>query len=94
MLLPRYHFHLRRDRDSPDNEGCELSGLDDARGIAARYLGALIADSGSALFNDGDWHLDVTDHRGLILFTGQVAGFSSSAVCSSGRCQAAASHSL
>ena len=92
--MPRYYFHLRGDRNTPDREGCELPGLDDAQQIAARYLGSLIADAGPALFENSDWHLDVTDDCGLILFTAQVAGFSSSAVCSPGRGQAVASHSL
>jgi hypothetical protein len=89
--LSRYQFNLHGDHNTPDQDGCELPCMDDARGIAARYLGALIADAGPTLFENDDWHLDVTDDRGLILFTARVAGFSSAAFGSSSKTRAAAS---
>ena len=66
--MPRYHFNLHDDGVLTGGEGVDLPDLDAARRIAAEFFGAVITDAGAAFFLGGDWRLEVTDERGLILF--------------------------
>jgi hypothetical protein len=66
--MPRYHFNLSDGRSIPDLEGSELPDLASARREAARYAGQLLQDDPQAVWDGGEWVLEVTDARGLLLF--------------------------
>ncbi|WP_417158950.1 DUF6894 family protein [Sphingomonas panaciterrae] len=64
----RYFFHIvHRSRDQ-DVEGIELSGPPSARRHAITYLADTIRSEPS-LLDDHDLRVEVTDERGLLLFS-------------------------
>jgi len=67
--MPRYHFNVHDGTDLPDVEGTELPSLDHARREAVRYSGCLLRDHADAFWTGEEWRMDVTDERGLILFS-------------------------
>lgn len=67
--MPRYHFNVHDGKDIPDTDGAELADLDAARVYAAQYASALLREQMEAFWKGDKWHIDVTDHRGLALFT-------------------------
>ena len=67
--MPRYHFHVHDGRDFPDEIGDKLPDLDAARAMAVKLSGDCLRDHGCDFWNDEEWAMDVTDRRGLILFS-------------------------
>lgn len=67
--MPRYFFNIQKDNHVPDNVGVELKDLAEARTEAVRLMGEDLKDHPNALWNDEQWHVQVSDERGLILFT-------------------------
>ena len=67
--MPRYHFNIRDDAPARDVNGAELSGLAAARVEAVRLAGDLLRDRAVTFWDDEEWRLDVTNARGLLLFT-------------------------
>lgn len=70
--MPRYFFHLHDGIDRRDPEGSELPDLDAARCEAVCLAGCLMRDNVHEMLKGKDWHLDVEDERGLILFQVEV----------------------
>jgi hypothetical protein len=73
--VPRYHFNVHDGVSLPDPDGTELATLDAARVEAVRLAGQLLLDSGEEFWSNGDWKVDVTNDRGLILFTLMFSAF-------------------
>ncbi len=67
--MPRYFFHIRKDSHKPDTVGVELANTSAAHIEAARVMGKELSENPEAFWNDEEWHIEVTDDRGLILFT-------------------------
>lgn len=67
--MPRYHFNVRDGVSAPDPEGTELSGLAEAERCAVKLSGDLLSDDPDRFWTGEEWHMDVTDDRGLILFS-------------------------
>ena len=67
--MPRFHFNVRDGSDHPDLEGCELPDIEEARMHAARYAGDLLAGDPKTFWDGTDWRMEVTDEKGLILFS-------------------------
>lgn len=67
--MARYFFQVHDGKDYPDEEGLELPSLGAVRERAVRYAGELLMVSGSNFWDGHDWSMDVTDDRGLTLFT-------------------------
>ena len=67
--MPRYHFHVHDGRAFPDEDGTELPDIDTARSQAIRLMGQMLTDSPETFWNGEEWHLDVSDERGLTLFS-------------------------
>ena len=65
--MPLYHFNVYDGRSDLDTEGSELANAGAARREGIRLTGAIL-DLEPDRFDDGKWRLEVTDHRGLILF--------------------------
>ncbi len=60
--MPRYYFHIEDGYSQPDNEGTELSGLDEAHTEAIRLAGAILRDGGGDHLWGGElWQLIVAD---------------------------------
>ncbi len=66
--MPRYHFNVSDGQDMPDLDGHELPDLESARNEAVALAGALLKDHGQKFWSGQTWHMDVTDHTGLLLF--------------------------
>jgi hypothetical protein len=62
--MPRYFFHFRDGELLFDNEGTELSGLEEARTQAVVASGEMLRDHGAKFWSDRDWHMWVTDDLG------------------------------
>ena len=67
--MPRFHFNVHDGTNIPDVEGAELPNLDAARREAVKLSGALLRDHADQFWTGEQWTMDVTDERGLILFS-------------------------
>lgn len=67
--MPRYHFNIHDGDDLPDIDGIELRDLAAARVEAVRLSGDCLRDHAHRFWDGDEWQMEVTDHRGLILFT-------------------------
>jgi hypothetical protein len=66
--VPRYFFHVFDGQTLPDREGTELPDYNHARREAISYAGKLLDDDASRIGLGEDWHMEVVDEAGLILF--------------------------
>ncbi len=66
--MPRYFFNIHKDHHTPDSTGADLADLEQARVQAARVMAQEMTDHPGDFWNDEEWHIEVTDQRGLILF--------------------------
>ena len=78
--MPQYFFHVRKDSHRPDEVGLDLADAEAARRQAALALAEEMKDHPDQIWNDEEWHVEVTDDRGLILFTLYSAAFQAAAV--------------
>lgn len=67
--MPRYHFNVHDGTSVPDDEGMELPSLKSARSEAVKLAGALLTDQYETFWNGHEWHMEVTDSEGTVLFT-------------------------
>lgn len=58
----------------------DMKNKEEARVEAAKRIGGLLLEHAGKLWVDEDWHMDVTDDRGLILFVITVSAMQSAAV--------------
>jgi hypothetical protein len=68
-----FHFQVRTVTHVMLTEAAELVGTEEARVEAARRIGELLKQHANELWTDGEWQMDVTDGRGLILFVIQIS---------------------
>jgi hypothetical protein len=61
------------------SDSVELDDLERARIEAACRVGELLKVHASAIWSDKEWHMDVTDNAGLILFAIQISAMKTSA---------------
>ena len=66
--MPRFHFNVYDGISFPDPRGVELAGWQEARLEAVRYLGEILQHDTKRLALGRDWHMEVTDAVGLVLF--------------------------
>jgi hypothetical protein len=66
--MPRFHFNVHDGYSKSDHEGTELPDWKAARTEAIRLAGMLILDEAERIAREPDWHMDVADEQGLILF--------------------------
>lgn len=66
--MPRYFFHVYDGFSTRDNEGTELLDIFEAQEEAIRLSGALLSELGAKFWDGTDWHLEVTDEAGRVLF--------------------------
>lgn len=66
--MPRFYFNVRDGISCLDTEGIELPDWQAARIKAIRLAGRIIRDDAQRIALGEDWHIEVTDYTGLILF--------------------------
>ncbi len=66
--MPRFHFNIYDGTSELDPEGTELPDYAEARVEAMRLAGEILKSTAHRLALGEDWHLEVTDERGLVLF--------------------------
>jgi hypothetical protein len=66
--VPRFHFNVRDGTNIPDPKGTELADIRAARTEAVKLAGRLLLDEPDTFWEGSDWHVEVTDDRGVILF--------------------------
>ena len=66
--MPHYHFNVYDGIELLDRKGIELPDTNFARREAIRYAGTLLEDGAAKDSLGEEWRMEVTDHRGLILF--------------------------
>lgn len=67
--MPIYYFDVADADPASLGDGIELGSQADARAMALRYAGALLADKSPSFWLNGDMVLTVSDARRLSLFT-------------------------
>ena len=66
--MPVYHFNVRDGANIPDPDGTHLPDLRSARVEAVKLAGRLLMDEPESFWEGSNWHVEVTDHSGVILF--------------------------
>lgn len=66
--MSRFHFNVYDGISALDDEGTELADPQQARLRAIRLSGEILGDDYERLTADVDWHMEVTDETGLILY--------------------------
>ena len=77
--MARYHFQVRTESHVALAETAEFPNATAARIEAARRIGILLYDHAHQIWVDEDWQMDVTDEKGLILFTISISAMESAA---------------
>lgn len=85
--MARFHFQVRTKSHVAHTEVADLPGMEEARTEAARRVGMLLTEHAKRIWVDEDWQMDVTDDRGLILFTIHIAALTAPAALSGKRPQ-------
>ena len=71
--MPRYFFNTRNGHNFPDHEGTDLDDLSAARLAALRFAGEILKEEGEDFWRTSEWHLDVSDESGSVLFSVDVS---------------------
>ena len=66
--MPRYHFNVYDGVNVLDGRGTLLPSMQKARESAVDMAGAIIGESAGSLEPGSEWHMDVTDPAGLVLY--------------------------
>lgn len=66
--MPRFHFNIYDGVSETDQEGTELPDWWTARVEAIAFAGVIFKDEARRLALGEDWHMEVTDEAGLVLF--------------------------
>ncbi|WP_208642313.1 DUF6894 family protein [Methylobacterium terrae] len=66
--MPRFYFHVFDSAAVLDPEGAELPNWQDAQSHAIRYMGEILQSNAKLIDWHDDFHMDVTDKTGLLLF--------------------------
>jgi hypothetical protein len=65
----RYFFNLAGAVRDPDNEGCELANIAEARIAATRFAGEYLRDRPEIIWFGEEFRVEVSDSSGLLLTT-------------------------
>ncbi|ONF47969.1 DUF6894 family protein [Methylobacterium radiotolerans] len=66
--MPRFYFNIYDGVSLLDDTGTELSDWREARIEAIRLAGEIFRDDAQRIALGEDWHIEVTDEHGLVLF--------------------------
>jgi hypothetical protein len=67
--MPRYHFHVTRGHEVPDQEGTDLASLPMARCHAVKLMADVLCGSPEAYWEHENFQVVVTDETWMTLFT-------------------------
>jgi hypothetical protein len=67
-FVPRFHFNIYDGVSMLDREGMELTDWHEARLEAIRRAGEILKQDADRIALGEDWHMEVTDDTGLVLF--------------------------
>lgn len=67
--MPRYFFNTNGLGSFSDQDGSELADLQAACSEASRLAGEILKYEGEAFWQIREWHLDVSDESGSVLFS-------------------------
>ena len=62
--MPRYFFHVIDGKELPDNVGTVLANVDEVRAEAIVLSGAMLKESATTFWNNGQWQVRVEDEAG------------------------------
>jgi len=62
--MPRYFYHVQDGSNFVDEDGTELSGVEEARTQAVIAAGEALKDHAAKFWNSGDWFMNVVDENG------------------------------
>jgi arginine/ornithine N-succinyltransferase beta subunit len=68
-----YHFDILDAGPSIPCDGQEMSSLDEARRIALKYAGSVLAEQNPSFWQQGKWQMTVSDARRIPLFSISVS---------------------
>ena len=77
--MAKYYFHTEDGQCFPDEDGIELSGIEEAKSTAVEVLVEALKGKPEVIWHTGDWRVIVTDEANLIQFQIQVMVVSSPA---------------
>lgn len=77
--MAKYHVNVRTESHIATSLEVEKADLTALRIELACFVGELLKDHAELLWEDQDWRVDVTDERGLILYTIEIAASDSAA---------------
>jgi hypothetical protein len=83
--MPRYFFNVYDGRSAIDREGIDLPDRDHARREAIRLSGNILYDESQRVSLSEEWHMEVVDEQGLILFRFDFTTTVSAAISASSR---------
>ncbi|WCS28588.1 hypothetical protein LOK46_32300 (plasmid) [Methylobacterium sp. NMS14P] len=66
--MSRFFFNVYDGVSAPDDTGTELANWQDARVAAINLAGSILRDEAHRIALSDEWHIEVTDERGLTLF--------------------------
>lgn len=67
--MPIYHFNMHDGQSYPDTLGHECADTFGARIEAVQRVGTLLREQAAWFWASDEWTMEVTDARGLILFS-------------------------
>ena len=71
--MPGYNINIRTASHIADTLHVEKDSLTDLRLEMARFVGELLKDHASLIWEDQDWQVDVSDQSGLILYVMHIS---------------------
>ena len=72
--MPVYHFNLFDGEDRQDSVGSEHRDTGAAQIEAVRRMGGVLMDHAGRFWSGQEWTMQVTDARGLVLFSLTLLG--------------------
>ncbi len=67
--MPLYHFHSADGVRQNDESGTDLPNDEAARLVAVRFAGEMLNDHPRELWEHGQWRVEVTNDKNILLFT-------------------------
>ena len=81
--MPHFFFNVFDGYDNFDTEGMELPSWQAAKVLAIRHAGEVLQSDAARIKPGDEWHMEVTDEQGLIVFRLDFSVMASAALASS-----------
>jgi hypothetical protein len=70
--MAKFNIELRTESHISETLAVEMDDLTALRVEVARFVGEMLREHAGQIWVDEDWRIDVTDHKGLILYVMQI----------------------